>query len=220
MTALERKFVLLLTVFIAALSILNVISAKLFVIGGLSFPLSAGILCYWITFPITDIVSEVYGKAHAQFLVWMGFLANVIILLISQVAIQLPPADFYTNQEGFAATLGAVPIIVCASLAAYLAAQTHDVWAYHFWKKVTGNKHMWLRNNLSTITSQLLDSLVFNGIAFFIFGDWTLGVFISSTLAFWALKLAIAIIDTPIVYLLHRWLTGHWSPSKAAAQQT
>ena len=214
MSPKEKKFIILLTVFISVLSILNVISGKLFTLPIWGIHISAGIICYWLTFPITDVVSEVYGKAHAQMLVWMGFLANIIVVALSLAAVQLPPAPFYENQEAFATTLGSVPVIVLASLLAYIAAQTHDVWAYHFWKKRTGGKHMWLRNNLSTMSSQLIDSLVFNGVAFYLFGDLTLGQFFAGFVGYWLFKVAIAVIDTPLVYVLHKWLTGYWSPNQ------
>lgn len=208
-----------MTVFISVMAVLNIISAKLCDFSFWPTVVGAGIICYWITFPITDVVSEVYGKKNAQLLVWMGFITNVIILGLTTWAIHLPPHEVYENQESFATVLGSVPIIVLASLSAYLTAQTHDVWAYHFWKRVTGGRHMWLRNNLSTITSQFLDSLVFNGIAFFIFGNWTLSTFITATLGYWALKLVIAVLDTPLVYVLHKWVTGHWSPAAEERSQ-
>lgn len=215
MRPIDHKFLILMTVFIGVMSVLNVISAKLSDIPFWFAPVGAGIICYWITFPITDVVGEVYGKKTAQFLVWMGFFANVIVLGLTAWAVALVPADIYPHQEAFATVLGAVPLIVFASLSAYLSAQLHDVWAYHFWKRVTRGRWMWLRNNLSTMSSQLIDSLIFNGIAFYIFGSvgWTFWEYLATTIAYWLLKVCVAIIDTPLVYLLHRWLTGYWSPS-------
>ncbi|MEM7673554.1 MAG: queuosine precursor transporter [Verrucomicrobiota bacterium] len=220
MRPLDNKYLILLTVFISVLSILNVISGKLSDLPIWPTVVGAGIICYWITFPITDVVSEVYGKANAQFLVWMGFLANAMVLGLSTWAVALTPHETYAHQDAFATVLGSVPIIILASLCAYLAAQTHDVWAYHFWKRVTGGKHMWLRNNLSTISSQLIDSIIFNGIAFYIFGSWDIHTMIGATVGYWLLKICIAIVDTPLVYLLHFWLTGHWSPAQKAEADT
>jgi len=215
----EKKFAILLAVFIACISILNLISAKLwvFALGGLELTISAGIIAYWFTFPVTDVVAEVFGRARAQLVVWLGFLANLLILLLAQIAIVLPPAEaLYPHQQAFATVMGAVPIIVLASLTAYLAAQSHDVWAFHFWRKVTKGKHLWLRNNLSTMSSQLVDSLVFNGIAFWLFADerMGLGAFISMTIGYWLFKVLIAVIDTPVVYLLIYWFTGKWDAEK------
>ncbi|MEM9743862.1 MAG: queuosine precursor transporter [Pseudomonadota bacterium] len=212
MRHIDRKYVVLLTVFVAALGILNVISAKLTDLPVWPTVVGAGIICYWITFPITDVVAEVYGRSNAQLMVWMGFLTNLLVLLLSTWAVALPPDATYPHQAAFATVLGAVPVIILASLCAYLAAQSHDVWAYHFWKRVTGGRHMWLRNNLSTISSQLIDSILFNGIAFYLFGSWDLKTLVSATVGYWLLKLCIALADTPLVYLLHFWLTGYWSP--------
>jgi len=205
----EAKFAFLLTVFIASISILNVVSAKLWTFGllGLDLTISGGIIAYWITFPVTDVVAEVFGRKRAQLVVWLGFLANVLVVMLTQMAIRLPAADIYAHQEAFGAVLGAVPVIVFASLAAYLTAQTHDVWAFHFWKKVTNGRHLWLRNNLSTISSQLLDSVIFNGIAFGLFGGGAIGWpgLIMMTVGYWGFKVVIAVMDTPLVYLLIYW---------------
>lgn len=200
------------------MAVLNVISAKLALIPFWFAPVSAGIICYWLTFPITDAVGEVYGKANAMFLVWMGFVANILVLGLSAWAIALEPSELYAHQSAMENVLGSVPLIVIASLTAYLSAQLHDVWAYHFWKTITKGKHMWLRNNLSTISSQLIDSLIFNGIAFYLFGevDWTFLDFLGTTLAYWMLKLCIAVVDTPLVYVLHYWLTGKWAPEPSS----
>lgn len=170
--------------------------------------ISAGIMAYWLTFPITDVVGEIFGRKRAFFVVWMGLLANVIVLAMSQIAIQLPPAPLYQHQKALHSILGAVPIIVVASLLAYIVAQLHDVWAFDFWKRVTKGRHLWLRNNLSTMSSQLLDSLVFNGIAFYLFAEqrMALTAFISMTLGYWLFKVAIAMVDTPVVYALVAWL--------------
>ena len=203
---IEFKFLILLCVFISCMSFINVVSAKLWSFAGLT--ISGGIMAYWLTFPITDVVGEIFGRKRAFFVVWMGLLANAIVLSLSQIAIHLPPAPIYQDQESLARVLGAVPVIVFASLLAYLVAQLHDVWAFDFWRKRTGGKHLWLRNNLSTMVSQLLDSLVFNGIAFYLFANerMSLAAFISMTLGYWLFKLAIALLDTPVVYLLVAWL--------------
>lgn len=201
----------MLTVFIASLSILNVLSAKLFLfkIGSIELAMSCGMIAYWLTFPVTDVVGEVFGKERAQLVVWMGFVSNIIVLFFSQAAVLLPPAtELYQGQEAFASVLGSVPVIIFASLAAYLISQLHDTWAFEFWKKKTGGKHLWLRNNASTLSSQFIDSLIFNGIAFGIFGDHWMGfaVFFKMFIGYWLFKVCVAILDTPIVYLLIHWM--------------
>ena len=204
--AIELKFLFLVVVFIACMSFINVVSAKLWSFAGLS--ISGGIIAYWLTFPITDAIGEVFGSRRAFMVVWLGFLANILVLFLSQVAMRLPPADIYTQQASLEAVLGAVPLIVVASLLAYLVAQLHDVWAFAFWRKLTNGKALWLRNNMSTMSSQLLDSLIFNSIAFYLFADdrMSLASFVSMTLGYWVFKVSIAVLDTPVVYFLVTWL--------------
>ena len=202
----EIKFMIMLCVFITCMSFINVVSAKLWDFAGLT--ISGGIMAYWLTFPVTDVVGEIFGRRRAFLVVWLGFLANVLVVLLSQSAMRLPAAESYTDQLALERVLGAVPLIVVASLAAYLLAQLHDVWAFDFWKKVSKGKHLWLRNNLSTMSSQLIDSLVFNSIAFYIFAvdRMSAAAFVSMTVGYWVFKMGIALIDTPIVYLLVHWL--------------
>ena len=202
----EIAFVILLSVFITCLAFINIVSAKLWTFMGLT--ISGGIMAYWLTFPITDVVGEVYGRERARLVVWLGFGANILVLGMSQLAIFLPPAEIYGHQSELEIVLGAVPVIVFASLTAYLCSQTHDVWAFAFWKRVTKGRHLWLRNNLSTFTSQLIDSVVFNGIAF-----WALAAqpvpfdhLLVMTLGYWFFKVCIAALDTPLVYILVYWI--------------
>lgn len=216
MPAQERKFIYLFTIFIASIAILNVLSAKLFLfqLGPIELAMSCGMIAYWLTFPVTDVVGEIFGKTRAQLVVWMGFLANIIVLFFSQVAVVLPPAtEIYKGQEAFATVLGSVPVIIFASLAAYLISQLHDTWAFEFWKKKTKGKHLWLRNNASTISSQFIDSFIFNGIAFGIFGDnWLgFGYFFKMFIGYWLFKVFVAMMDTPIVYLLIHWMKADHS---------
>ena len=100
--------------------------------------------------------------------------------------------------------LSGTPRIVFASLVAYFISQTHDVWSFHFWKKKTNGKHLWWRNNVSTITSQIIDTVVFIGVAFW--GVLPGSVLIGMMLSQYAIKVGIALADTPFCYLLVRWL--------------
>ena len=202
----DARVLVLLTVFIACMSFINVVSAKLASVMGLS--VSAGIIAYWFTFPVTDVVGEIYGRRLALTFVGLGFLANVLILCLSRVAVALPPSELYADQPALEAVLNAVPLIVFASLAAYLLAQVNDVLVFDMVKRMTGGRHLWLRNNLSTMSSQFIDSLTFNGIAFFVFAAerMPLGQFLAMTVGYWLFKVGIAIVDTPVVYLLVHWL--------------
>lgn len=203
--AIELKFIILVCLFVTCMSFINVVSAKLWNFAGLT--ISGGIMAYWFTFAVTDVVGEVYGRKRALLVVWLGLAANLLVLLLSQIAMHLPAADSYAHQTALETVLGAVPLIVLASLTAYVLAQMHDVWAFDYWKRVTKGRHLWLRNNLSTMTSQLIDSIVFNGIAFYAFASERMSVaaFASMTFGYWLFKVGVAILDTPLVYLLVAW---------------
>lgn len=189
-------FQFLLSTFIAAIVVSNVITGKLIQFG--RFTLPGATLLYPFTFLITDIVGEIWGKERGFRLVLWGFYGNVILLLGSLFILKAPAPIFFENQAAYEVVLGATPRIVLGSMVAYLISQFHDVWSFAFWKQRTGGKHKWLRNNLSTMVSQLIDTGIFTLIAF--------GGTIPHT-ALWQLatsqyvfKLIIAAIDTPFFY--------------------
>ncbi|SDZ22445.1 hypothetical protein SAMN05421736_1087 [Evansella caseinilytica] len=196
------KLLLLAGIFFAALLVSNVISTKLFSIGGII--ITAGILTYPVTFLITDSISEVFGKAIAKKVVLIGLLTNVLMIAFFYIAIALPPAGFWPLQAEFEMVLGAVPRMVAASLIAYFVSQLFDVNLFHKLKEKTQGKHLWLRNNGSTLASQLLDSIIFVFIAFY--GTMSFSGLLVMIGTQYAVKLAIALADTPFIYLTVRWL--------------
>lgn len=186
-------YVIMVGIFSGSLTIAAVLASKIVSIMGFFVP--AGVLAYCITFVCTDVISEIWGKRYAQLAVKTGFITLVISLVLTQIAMYWTPAPFWENQEGFASVLSMTPRIVIGSLCAYLLSQYHDVWLFHILKRRTNDKHLWLRNNLSTIISQLLDSLVFIVIAFYgVMPVWPL------IIGQWVVKVVIAAIDTPLVY--------------------
>lgn len=201
MTNNTGKLILLTGLFVTALIAANIIAAKLFVLG--SVVLTVGIITYPITFLLTDTISEVWGKKRATQVVWMGFLANIFMLVVLYIARILPPAPFWPHQEAFDLILGAVPRIVIASLVAYIVSQTYDVWSFHFWRHKTGGKHLWLRNNVSTMTSQLIDSVIFVTVAFY--GSMPNDALVTMIITQYMVKLVIAVLDTPFCYMLVSW---------------
>lgn len=174
--------------------IANILANKLIIFGPFTAP--AGIIVFSMTFLLTDILSEIWGKKYARKAVWAGFYANIILLISVFIAITWQPAPFAAEFSGmFGKVLGLTPRIILASMAAYLISQHHDVWAFNFWKKKTKGRHLWLRNNASTMISQLIDSTLFITIAFY-------GLFpiIPLILGQWVLKMLIAVMDTPFMY--------------------
>ncbi|AWT59585.1 MAG: hypothetical protein DF168_00777 [Candidatus Moanabacter tarae] len=201
----ETKFLIILTVFLSVLSIINLVSVKLVQLGPLVFPFGAYL--YALTFPCTDVVSEIWGKERAKKMVYLGILATVLAAIITALAVSHPPAQFWDGMnEPFSRIFGLVPRLLLASLIAYFFGQIHDIWAFHFWKAMTGPRFLWLRNNLSTMVSQFLDTTLFNLIAFL--GEVPDADLPKLILGAYFLKVMIAVLDTPVVYLLVRWVRG------------
>jgi uncharacterized integral membrane protein (TIGR00697 family) len=166
-----------------------------------------GNIVYGTTFLATDILSENYGKKEARKAVWIGFFMLIAVTIIMQICLAFTPDASDTLSPSLQNIFSLLPRITIASLTAYLISQHHDVWAFAFWKKLFKGKHLWLRNNFSTMTSQLVDNIIFTWIAFVglfgLFGwqqvfswDIILQIFIVS----YAMKWVVAAFDTPFVY--------------------
>ncbi|MGD8368670.1 MAG: queuosine precursor transporter [Desulfobacterales bacterium] len=207
----DRAFIVLLSIFAGSITIASVLAGKIIGVFGLYVP--AGVLAYSITFVCTDVISEIWGKEQAKLAVLGGFAALIVVLVLVQIGLLWPKAPFWPHEEAFDTVLGATPRIIVASFVAYLVSQYHDVWAFHFWKNLTGGRHLWLRNNLSTAASQLLDSVVFITIAFFgVMPVWPL------IIGQWIIKFAIAALDTPVVYMAV-WLLRRGGSDHGARQR-
>jgi uncharacterized integral membrane protein (TIGR00697 family) len=171
------------------------------VFGSRLFELSVGILPYPITFLITDLISEIYGKRAANRVVTAGIFASFFsmgILLVSDIvpAMESSPIDDATFTKVFSLS----PLAVLASMIAYLLAQFVDIRIYHFWKKLTKGKMLWLRNNFSTFASQFLDT--FSVILLLsIFGILPWDLFYGLVLSGFIFKVLVAALDTPLLYL-------------------
>ena len=172
------------------------------ILGNKLFELSVGILPYPITFLITDLISEIYGKNRANQVVIIGIFASFfsmgILLTANAVpAIENSPIDDDTFNQVFAFS----PVAVLASMIAYLIAQFVDIRIYHFWKKLTNGKMLWLRNNFSTFSSQFIDTfLVVSLLSLFGVLQWKL--FWGLVLSGFLFKIIVAALDTPLLYLL------------------
>lgn len=195
--------------FITSLVVCNLIFQKFFafkpfeikIFGEELFEVSVGLLPYPITFLITDVVSEIYGKAKANQLVKAGLFASIFSLLIIYVSKSVPALEWSpVNNETFNTVFGNAQIAVFASMLAYLFAQFIDVQLYHFWKNLTKGKHLWLRNNFSTFTSQFVDtSVVLLLLCSGNIIEWNR--FIGLLLSGFIFKVIVALIDTPLLYL-------------------
>ena len=206
--AYEQFYLVLAAIFIAALVACNLIFQKFFIWDfslfgtNIQFEQSVGILAYPVTFLVTDILSEIYGKERADRVVTGGLIASLFVLglvLVSSFveATSWSPVDNATFQRVF----GVQWMAVTASMVAYLGAQYLDIRLFHFWKRLTHGKHLWLRNNASTITSQVVDTALVNSL---LAALGTPGVtwerfpvlFMNGVLFKWTM----ALLDTPVFY--------------------
>ncbi|WP_405609301.1 queuosine precursor transporter [Polaribacter sp. Asnod1-A03] len=206
----NRIYLILAALFIASLVTSNLIFQKFFywypfhieIFDVKLFEVSVGLLPYPITFLITDILSEIYGKKKANDVVIAGIFASFFSLLIIYISKEVPATSWSQVQDDtFLNVFGSAPLAVFASMLAYLFAQFIDIRVYHFWKNYTKGKHLWLRNNFSTFSSQFIDTLtVLVLLCSFNIIEWNkfLGLLISGVI----FKVIIAALDTPILYLI------------------
>jgi uncharacterized integral membrane protein (TIGR00697 family) len=201
----ESKVHLLLGLFVGALAAANLVGSKVATIWGITA--SVGILAYPLTFLITDGIAEIYGKEKTRNFVWAGFLSQVFIFILVLIAVKLPPAGRYTVNTEFVTVYSMSLRMIAASMTAFLISQLHDIWAFHFWKKKTHGRFLWLRNNLSTIVSQFIDTMIFMYLAFYMLTPkFTAGFVFSISMPYFFLKIVMALLDTPFCYMLVRWL--------------
>ena len=205
----QRIYLLLGALFITSLVVSNLIFQKFFywypfnveIFGTKLFEISVGILPYPITFLITDLISEIYGKKRANDVVKAGIFASFFSMLIVYTANAVPATTWSPVGDAmFKTVFGSTAIAVFASMMAYLLAQFIDIHIYHFWKRLTKGRHLWLRNNFSTFLSQFVDTFA---VLFLLcsFGkiDWSnfSGLLVSGFI----FKVLVAITDTPFLYL-------------------
>jgi hypothetical protein len=162
------------------------------------FSATLGNILYASIFFTTDLLNEVYGKKEARRAVIFGFVFLVMSMIVMQIALLFKPNESDFIQSALMRIFDFFPRVVLASLVAYLVSQFHDVWAFNFWKRLTKKRYLWLRNNLSTMVSQLIDSLIFCTIAFC--GKFSTQVFMEIVLTTYIFKWIIAAADTPFLY--------------------
>ena len=166
-----------------------------------------GNIVYAASFLITDILSENYGKQDARKAVWIGFFSLISMTLLMNLALLFKPLEgdefSFITHDAISTIFKLMPRIALASLAAYLLSQRHHVWAFHFWKShFKAENQLWIRNNLSTMISQLIDSLVFVLIAFY--GVYERNILFEIFFTTYFLKWIVAAADTPFVYWARR----------------
>lgn len=206
----QRIYLLLGALFMTSLVVSNLIFQKFFswqpfgaieLFGVPLFQVSVGILPYPITFLITDLISEIYGAKKANAIVTAGIFASIFSLGIIWVANSVTAMENSPVGDAlFGQVFALSPVAVLASMMAYLAAQYIDISLYHFWKRLTEGKHLWLRNNFSTFLSQFADTfLVVLLLCVFKVLPWEL--FLGLVASGFVFKVMVAALDTPFLYL-------------------
>ena len=205
----DQFYIILAGIFIASLVTCNLIANKFVTVdlGFKVFIVSAGILPYPLTFLVTDLISELYGQRKANLVVFSGFIASMFVLLFLWLGSQFDaiPSSI-VNDSTYNLVFQNAWRLIAASMVAYLFAQFIDVRIFHFWKKLTNGKHLWLRNNGSTVASQLVDTTLVIYILFV--GVWETDQILLAIRDGWLFKMLMALIDTPIIYGIIHLLKG------------
>ena len=227
-----KIYSILMSVFVVTLVLTNIIGTKIFLLFDQSLPnglfgaplaLTAGIITYPITFLVTDVTSEIFGKARASLMVIVGFFCSLLSLIIISIVLRLTPSEVWLTGTSYSTldqmvlafdTVFTLPgVLIFASMTAYLVAQLIDVNIFHMIKKITNSRYLWLRNNVSTMISQLIDTIIVNTI-FLGFGmGLSFDIVYKIIIANYLVKIIFAAIDTPIVYLIVNFIKKKYSSS-------
>ena len=209
--------VALSALFVAALVTAQVTASKVLAfdapvtlpVTGDTLVLPGAALAYALTFLASDCYTELYGRRAAQVLVNVGFLLNFLVLALVWSTILAPAAPNSVDPAAFETVLGASTNIVAGSLLAYLVSQNYDVVVFHRLADLTDGRRLWLRNIASTGTSQAIDTVIFVGVAFWVLPQYAdvgptyeENIVLSLIVGQYLLKLLIALLDTPFVYLI------------------
>ena len=211
-----EKTNILYGLFVGSLIAANLIGLKVANFG--IFEASVGILLFPILFLITDIIEEVHGKEKTKELVFVAMITLIVVLIVTVIAVLMPFAERSMVKEEYTTIFGTTIRIFIASITAFLIAQLHDIWAFNFWKQKTKGKYLWLRNNLSTIVSNFIDTTLFMFIAFYgvtrtsffdiANSNFTPEYVFMLIIPYWLVKVLFALLDTPFCYLGVMWLKG------------
>lgn len=201
-----RYFDFVMAAFVAILLLSNLIgAAKLSTVAGFTF--GAGILFFPVSYVIGDVLTEVYGYAHARRCIWAGFIAMAFMAFMSFVVVAMPPAESWDGQSAYESVFGLVPRIVAASMLAFWAGEFVNSFVMAKMKIWTQGKALWSRTIGSTIFGQAVDSLIFYPVAFL--GIWETRDVMIVMVTNWLLKVAWEAFLTPVTYAVVGWLKGH-----------
>ena len=208
----ETNLLLIQTIFVISIVVANIVGCKVIDLGatlfGIPLLLSGGAITYAFTFLCTDVIGEIWGKKEANRAVLLGFIGQVFAIALIIIT-QYTPTQDYEMQAAYETLLGQSPMFCLGSLVAYLCSQSWDVWIFH---RVRGafcgaSNRRWIWNNVSTMTSQIIDTFIYAVIAFGLGMGWLwqsggFSMIMSIFLGQYILKFTLALIDTPFFYAL------------------
>lgn len=188
--------------YLIALIAVSTVLANIFVLKQMNifgWEATGGNIMYAAIFYMTDILHECYGTKTARKAVLIGFISSLFFLTMSQLILLYQPNSYDIAHDSFVTLFTVTPRIILGSLVAYLVSQNLDIWVYKKIKSITGEKLLWVRNNISTIIAQFVDTIIFHSIAFY--GVFPIEVLINITIFTFAIKIIIAAFDTPFLYI-------------------
>ncbi len=196
-------YVILAGIFITNAVVAELIGGKLINVFGV--PMSVGILPWPIVFVSTDLINEYFGEKGVRklSLITASLIAYTFVILFIAMRIPAMHGDKLVTDDQFNAVFGQSMWIIVGSITAFMVSQLIDVSIFHFVKNKTGDKMIWLRSTGSTVISQLFDSFIVLGIAFWLTGKMTTEIFLASAITGYFVKMIIAIVLTPLIYLGH-----------------
>ncbi|MDX9983501.1 queuosine precursor transporter [Sphaerochaeta sp.] len=205
-SAMDKKELLLFALYITGMVLVNTVGSKIISLFGVR--VSVGIFFMPVLFLITDIVGEVKGHSHATLFVNYSIIMLVVLFASTALFVQIQPHPSWELQDEYRQIFGMSMRMSLASLISFSISQTVDVNIFLLFKKLSKGKRLWLRNNLSTITSQFIDTVIFMFIAFYqTTPKFTVAFVFSLIIPYWLFKVLFALLDTPFCYLGVKWLS-------------
>ncbi|MGX8685230.1 MAG: queuosine precursor transporter [Spirochaetales bacterium] len=193
--------------YITFMVLVNTIGSKIISLAGVR--VSVGIFFMPVLFVATDIVGEVYGEKEVKTFVNICLAMLVIMVAMTRLCIAIAPNENWPYQNEYSIIFGSSLRMTCASIVSFAVSQKLDVVLFAFIRRLTGEKHLWIRNNVATIICQFIDTVLFEFIAFWhLTPTYTFSFLFTLIIPYWLFKVLFALLDTPICYLGVRWLKG------------
>lgn len=209
------KLVIIIALAVTVLLVSNIIASKLLVLFQLPFEffgstdvvVSVSVICFPVAYLISDVLTEVYGFRVARGAIWLGFACNLLMVILFWLAINIPPAGFWENQQdAYATILGSAGWLLAGSFAAYIVGEFSNASVMVVLKNRTNGRHLWMRTISSTIVGQGIDSILFYAIAFGVSGAAPWSVAIGGAITAWIVKTLYEAAATPLTYVVVGWL--------------